>query len=134
MRIALAEGMHTDMPISELGEPTVQRCRKVWWTIYLLDRQMTSLMGIPQSIQDDEMNCRLPSFSGSAQRTAALNTHIKLARIYATIDRSMIIRVPHVSCLLTAHHDSRLRSYRSASQEIRSQHQNCPERHRSIGG
>jgi hypothetical protein len=98
MRIGLAEGMHTDMPIPELGEPTVQRCRKIWWTIYILDRQMTSLMGLPQSIQDDEMTCRLPTFSGSAQRTAALNTHIKLARIYATIGRSRIIHVSTVMC------------------------------------
>jgi proline utilization trans-activator len=88
MRIALAQGMHTDMPVADLGEPLVQRCRRIWWTVYILDRQMTSLMGLPQNIQDDDISCRLPSFSGSAQRAAALDTQIKLARIYADISRS----------------------------------------------
>jgi len=88
MRIALAQGMHTDMPVENLGEPLVQRCRKIWWTVYILDRQMTSLMGLPQSIRDDDISCQLPNYSGSAQRAAALSMQIKLARIYAEIARS----------------------------------------------
>jgi proline utilization trans-activator len=89
MRISLIQGMHTDMPIENLGEPLVQRCRKIWWTVYILDRQMTSLMGLPQSIQDEDITCQLPHFNGSSQRTAALNMQIKLSRVYAEIARSM---------------------------------------------
>lgn len=89
MRMALGHGMHTDMPISYLGEYLVQRCRKIWWTAYILDRQMTSLMGLPQSVRDDDVHCQLPSFSGSIQRTAALSMQIKLARIIAEINSSM---------------------------------------------
>jgi hypothetical protein len=89
MRISMIQGMHTDMPVENLGQPLVQRCRKIWWTVYILDRQMTSLMGLPQSIQDDDISCRLPDFIGSAQRAAALNMQIKLARIHAQIARSM---------------------------------------------
>ena len=88
MRIALAEGMHTDMPVAELGEAFVQRCRKIWWTIYILDRQMSSQMGVPQSIRDDEITCQLTHFPESPQRTAALRMQIKLARVYADIARS----------------------------------------------
>lgn len=88
MRIALAEGMHTDMPIAELGEPFVQRCRKIWWSIYILDRQMSSQMGVPQSIGDDDITCQLTNFLDSTQRTAALKMQIKLARVYADIARS----------------------------------------------
>jgi hypothetical protein len=88
MRIALAEGMHTDMPAAELGEAFVQRCRKIWWSIYILDQQMTSQMGLPQSIRDDEITCQLTHFPGSVQRTAALKMQIRLARIYADMARS----------------------------------------------
>ncbi|CAO2651315.1 Nn.00g096120.m01.CDS01 [Neocucurbitaria sp. VM-36] len=89
MRIALAQGMHTDMPVENLGQPLVQRCRKIWWTVYILDRQMTALMGLPQSIRDEDISCQLPSFNGSVQREAALNMQIKLARIYAEITRTV---------------------------------------------
>ncbi|KAK6072135.1 Proline utilization trans-activator 2 [Seiridium cupressi] len=51
----LCYGMHTDMPVAQLGEGHLQRCRKIWWTTYLLHRQMTSLMGEPQSIQDGDI-------------------------------------------------------------------------------
>jgi proline utilization trans-activator len=91
MRIALIQGMHTDMPIENLGESLVQRCRKIWWTVYVLDRQMTGLMGLPQSIRDNDISCQIPTFVGSAQRAAALNMQIKLARIYAEIARSMLV-------------------------------------------
>lgn len=98
MRIALAQGMHTDMPVADLGEPLVQRFRRIWWTVYNLDRQMTSLMGLPQAIRDDDITCRLPSFSGSAQRAAALDMQIKLARIHADISRSQYSEQKHRGC------------------------------------
>ncbi|KAJ5889418.1 hypothetical protein N7504_010228 [Penicillium tannophilum] len=89
MRMAMAEGMHTQMPVEYLGEDLVQRCRKIWWTVYILDREMTSLMGLPQSIGDDHINTLLPAFPGSAQRTAGINMHIKISRIIAEISSAV---------------------------------------------
>lgn len=51
---------------------------------------MSSQMGVPQSIRDDEISCQLTQFPGSAQRTAALKMQIRLARIYADIGRSKL--------------------------------------------
>lgn len=86
--MAMNHGMHTDMPIMELGPELVQRCRKIWWTVYVLDRQMSSLMGLPQSTLDEGVYCQLPSYSGSVQRTTALSMQIKFARIIAEISSS----------------------------------------------
>ncbi|KAF3046110.1 hypothetical protein E8E12_011155 [Didymella heteroderae] len=85
MRIALIQGMHTDMPVMNLGEAVVQRCRKIWWTIFILDRHMTALMGLPQSIRDEDVSCQLPNYSSSPQRAAALNIQIKLAEVHTDI-------------------------------------------------
>ncbi|XPS72374.1 hypothetical protein M3J09_004539 [Ascochyta lentis] len=85
MRIALIQGMHTDMPVMNLGDVVVQRCRKIWWTIFILDRHMTSLMGLPQSIRDEDVSCQLPNYQNSPQRAAALNMQIKLAKIHTDI-------------------------------------------------
>ncbi|KAJ5180047.1 transcriptional regulator family: Fungal Specific TF [Penicillium capsulatum] len=89
MRMAMAEGMHTQMPIEHLGENMVQRCRKIWWTVYILDREMTSLMGLPQSLSDDHVNTLLPAFPGSTHRTATIGIHIKLSRIIAEINSTV---------------------------------------------
>jgi proline utilization trans-activator len=90
MRIALAQGMHTDMPIEKLGDPLVHRCRNIWWSVYILDRQMSSLMGLPQSIRDDDISCPLPKLIGMAEGAGALSMQIKLARVYAEIAQSTL--------------------------------------------
>ncbi|KAL2834277.1 hypothetical protein BDW59DRAFT_156217 [Aspergillus cavernicola] len=89
VRLALAEGMHTDMPVQHLGEALVQRCRKIWWTIYVLDRQMTSLMGLPQSINDNQIHHQLPSFPGSPQKVVALSMQIRMCQIIAEINSTV---------------------------------------------
>lgn len=89
MRMAFGYGMHTDMPVHHLGEAVVQRCRKIWWTVHILDRQITSMMGNPQCIRDEDIHCRLPVFSGSPHRTAALDVHIKLVRVIAYINNNI---------------------------------------------
>ncbi|KAF3399746.1 Proline utilization trans-activator, partial [Penicillium rolfsii] len=89
MRMAMAEGLHTQMPIESLGECFVQRCRKIWWTVYIMDREMTSLMGLPQSLNDDHVNALLPTFSGAGQKTARIGMQIKLSRIIAEINSTV---------------------------------------------
>ncbi|KAJ5092575.1 hypothetical protein NUU61_007445 [Penicillium alfredii] len=89
MRLAMAQGMHTQMPVEYLGEIRVERCREIWWTVYILDREMTSLMGLPQSINDDHVYTQLPTFSGSARKISALGMQIKLSRIIAEINSTV---------------------------------------------
>ncbi|KAI5465278.1 hypothetical protein BGZ63DRAFT_500398 [Mariannaea sp. PMI_226] len=87
--MALGQGMHTDMPQHDLGEELVERSRKAWWTAYVLDREMTSLMGLPQSIHDDDVHPTLPSFAGSAHRVSALHMQIRFAQTIAAINRGV---------------------------------------------
>lgn len=100
MRMAMAEGLHTQMPIEYLGESFVQRCRKIWWTVYILDREMTSLMGLPQSLNDDHVNALLPTFPGAGQKTAGIGMQIKLSRIIAEINSSKCLQVRLVCLML----------------------------------
>lgn len=70
-----------------LSEHMVERCKETWWTVYILDRQMTSLMGVPISLSDDDITAPLP-FSGSAKKKLALSLHIKLSKAIAIILQS----------------------------------------------
>jgi hypothetical protein len=91
MRVALGQGMHTDMPVDQLGDRIVERSRRIWWTVYVLDREMTSLMGLPQSVHDDDIHPALPHYGGSTQRVAALHMQIRLCRSIASVGRGMMI-------------------------------------------
>ncbi|KAF4226087.1 hypothetical protein CNMCM6805_004989 [Aspergillus fumigatiaffinis] len=89
LRLALADGMHTDMPVQHLGDALTQRYRKIWWTIYILDRLTTSLMGLPQSIDDSQIHHQLPSFPGSPEKGIALSMQIRMCQIVAEINSSV---------------------------------------------
>ncbi|KAM0273244.1 hypothetical protein ACHAQH_008380 [Verticillium albo-atrum] len=77
------------MPPLELGNRYVERCRRAWWTVYILDREFTSLMGLPLTIQDDDVNCPLPKFDGQMQRMATLEMQVKLCRNIADINKRL---------------------------------------------
>ena len=89
LRLALGQGMHTDMPPHVLDEAALERSRRVWWTVYVLEREMTSLTGLPQSIHDEDVTTPLPAFSGSAQQIAAHAMRIRLLRVMTRINRSI---------------------------------------------
>ncbi|KAF2970926.1 hypothetical protein GQX73_g2628 [Xylaria multiplex] len=86
IRLAMGCGLHTDMGTDGFGEALVERSRRVWWTVYILDCEMTSHMGLPQLHHDYGVCPKLPGFLGSPQRTAALSIRIKISRIMAKIN------------------------------------------------
>lgn len=88
LRLALNEGMHTDVHNHTLPSSVIERRREIWWTVYTLDRQMTALLGVPPSISDDNIYCNLPQFAGSTMKLAASNILVKLAKALATITQS----------------------------------------------
>lgn len=83
--MALEHGMHTEMPSQQVDPELAQRCRKVWWTVYILDRQMSSLMGLPMGIGDELISAELPAFPGQLERSTALSIQIQLSRVLAQI-------------------------------------------------
>lgn len=88
MRMAVEQGMYTDMRSLNAPEHVLERIRQTWWTVYVLDRQMTSLMGVPMSLSDDDITAPLPSFGGQVKKARALALHVKLAKAQAVIMQS----------------------------------------------
>jgi hypothetical protein len=88
MRLALNYGLHTDIRPEGFGIESVERLRRAWWTVYVLDREMTSVAGLPQAVQDDDIQCQFPVFSGSVQRLATLKMQLRLSQLIADINRS----------------------------------------------
>ncbi|KAK5087789.1 hypothetical protein LTR05_002004 [Lithohypha guttulata] len=84
MRTALFQGMHTDLPAELFATSQIERARHIWWTVYILDKELSSFMGLPVQIADENINASLPTYS-SNERAAALRLHIKLCRIVAQV-------------------------------------------------
>lgn len=77
--------MHCNMQGHSLDESYVQRCCHVWWTVYILDRQITSFMGVPLAIRDEDITAALPKPSQYLPNALALTLNVKLSRIISQI-------------------------------------------------
>ncbi|RMX78977.1 hypothetical protein D0869_08652 [Hortaea werneckii] len=93
MRLALEQGLHTSSTFEEQQRGNVsegERYREAWWTVYMLDRHMSSLMGAPVALADDEITAQLPSFAGHPQKRVALEMQVRLSRV-----TTLILRMHH---------------------------------------
>ncbi|KAI7121248.1 hypothetical protein KC316_g18311 [Hortaea werneckii] len=92
MRLALEQGLHTSSTFEEQQRGNAsegERYREAWWTVYMLDRHMSSLMGAPVALADDEITAQLPSFAGYPQKRVALEMQVRLSRVTTLILRTV---------------------------------------------
>lgn len=83
--MALVEGMHKDLPAAQIGHKFAERCRNLFWTVYILDRTLSSAVGAPISVQDDHIKQPLGSPEHSSLKDATLVLHVKLCRVVTSV-------------------------------------------------
>lgn len=79
MRIALSLGMNHESTTGYLDHGEYQRRRRLWWTLYVVDKKLSTIIGTPSSIEDQEINISLPEVHDLDLSNSALNYHIKLS-------------------------------------------------------
>ncbi|RAL11793.1 Zn(II)2Cys6 transcription factor [Aspergillus homomorphus CBS 101889] len=84
IRLAQLEGLHTQLPEQELGHATVARCRNLWWTLYILDRQISSSLGLPMTVQDFDITT-LVEISGPTPQDPTLSLQVRLSQMMSSI-------------------------------------------------
>jgi proline utilization trans-activator len=70
---------------ARLDDKEANRRRYAWWTLYILDRKFSSLMGAPNSIQDSDLTVQLPASDTAAQKHKAFGIHVALSKLHAKI-------------------------------------------------
>lgn len=81
------EGMHTQLPEEDLGAETVTRCRNLWWTLYIIDRQFSSSLGLPMITNDSDITI-LVNPGGSDSRELAFSLQVRLSQMLSYIFNS----------------------------------------------
>lgn len=79
------EGLHTNLPATQIGEAFAARCNNVWWTTYILDRILSATVGAPTSVNDEHISSILPNPTESPTRVATLSLHVKLSKLISVI-------------------------------------------------
>jgi hypothetical protein len=80
--------MYTGMHGVCLENDYIQQCRLVWWTVYVLERRMSSLLGVPFRISEESISVSLPANSRQFPNSNALKMQVTLCQILAKIDLS----------------------------------------------
>ncbi|KAL4920415.1 hypothetical protein BDW62DRAFT_208935 [Aspergillus aurantiobrunneus] len=74
IRIAQLDGLHTELSEDELG-----------WTLYVMDRHVSSSLGLPMTTQDSDITTPLKPASAGSRRDATLSLHVKLSYLFSSI-------------------------------------------------
>ncbi|EIT73337.1 hypothetical protein AO1008_04535 [Aspergillus oryzae 100-8] len=85
MRMALVEGHHRAPPVEQLGQKLVDRCQNIWWTVYILDRKFSSLIGSPNAVKDHEITTPLYDPKSCHQKEAALSLHVRITQVITRV-------------------------------------------------
>ncbi|CAH0052334.1 unnamed protein product [Clonostachys solani] len=85
LRIALSQGLHRDPGGENRDHREAVRERSAWWTLYILDRKFSSLMGAPNSLHDEDISVPFPQPARSIQKSTTLEMHVKLSRLIAKV-------------------------------------------------
>lgn len=80
--------MYTEMHGICLDETYVQRCRLVWWTVYVLERRLSSLLGVPMGISEESISALFPSISMHIHGPYVLEMQVTLCQILVKVDLS----------------------------------------------
>ncbi|KAL7914114.1 hypothetical protein GGI35DRAFT_235735 [Trichoderma velutinum] len=89
LRIALSQGFHRELTGASLTVKEIHRHRRAWWTLYILDKRFSSLMGAPNSIQDDEITVLLPEPGHDQGDYQLFGLHVRLSRLLADVLRTV---------------------------------------------
>ena len=95
-RMALSLGMHREGAAGEFDSIERELRRRVWWTLYMFEQNLCTILGRPTAIDDSEVtitlpnegildggDCVPPSYIDYAVRLTKLSSEIK-RKIYAT--------------------------------------------------
>lgn len=61
LRMAISLGLHQEVAGTGMDETTLEHRRRVWWSIYSLDRIVSVKSGNPLTIQDEDIGIAMPS-------------------------------------------------------------------------
>lgn len=97
LRMAITLGLHQEPIIAGLDEDTKEHRRRVWWSVYSLDRIHSVKSGNPITIHDDDIGVELPSKLPSEPDfcpAVVLRHYTKLSQINGQIMTSIYRRKP----------------------------------------
>jgi proline utilization trans-activator len=109
LRMAISLALHQEVPSSHLDDIERERRRRVWWSVYSLDRILCIKSGNPITIEDKDIGVALPARLPSEPEycpAVVLRHYTVLSTILGRIGNSIYRKVPKSgSSIIASVHD-----------------------------
>lgn len=92
-------GLYTDMQPNTVGENIVTRCRRIWWTVYALERRLGTSFGVPCGFQDADISMRYPSAVEASTSAMGQTIHVKICQLLGRVVSSKSTLSLRTDCL-----------------------------------
>lgn len=100
LRLSLTLGLHHNVPDNQMFSVLERERRiRVWWTVYIFDRNWSSKLGHPINIRDEDIDVDLPSMNNLTSAEKAefsepdhLVANVQLARITGDIMNHIYVK------------------------------------------
>ncbi|KAH6895914.1 fungal-specific transcription factor domain-containing protein [Thelonectria olida] len=85
MGMSLVFGLHRERPTDGgWSSETVSRCQRVWWTVYILERNFACTMGVPMTIHEEDITTPMPD-----KKDASLYVHVRISGLIFQVIRKI---------------------------------------------
>jgi hypothetical protein len=73
------------MQASAVGNRLVRRGRRIWWTVYTLDRKLSSSMGVPTCLRDEDISTSLTIDQETDAEMPGLILHVRISQLLGKV-------------------------------------------------
>lgn len=105
LRMAISLALHQEVPDPRLDEASKEQRRRIWWSVYSLDRILCVKSGNPLTIDDQDIDVSLPSRLGNEPEycpAVCLRHYTQLSRILGRIMTTIYRKTPKSGSTLIA--------------------------------
>ncbi|KAL3417228.1 hypothetical protein PVAG01_11228 [Phlyctema vagabunda] len=78
-RMCLIHGMNRVYDAKRISLSEFEHRSKLWWTVYIVDRKLSSLVGVPSAVHDADIAVARPSMDGTKSKTLTFSLHVELS-------------------------------------------------------
>jgi hypothetical protein len=97
--MAFCLGMNREISPGSLEKREYERRRRLWWTLYIIDRKLSINMGAPLTVDDRDIDISMPKEKDLGFDNSALILHAKLAMLEGKVMTCILCLISHfVSC------------------------------------
>ncbi|CAI6090793.1 unnamed protein product [Clonostachys chloroleuca] len=78
LRISVTQGLNQAFP-EPLRPPNVEYMRRLWWSVYCIDRKSAALLGSPSVMRDEDITIPVPSIQKGHESQNVISIHVALS-------------------------------------------------------